>query len=97
MERVLPVVVSIVERVPARTIFTRFIPPCTADDAHGMWRAYYEKWKEVTRANLDPDLIDLMPALQKYVPPATTINKPVYSGLRLACSTTSYKERASTP
>jgi nicotinamidase-related amidase len=79
MERVLPIVISIVERVPARTIFTRFVPPSTADDAHGMWRAYYKKWKEVTRANLDPDLIDLMPALQKYVPPAKTINKPVYS------------------
>jgi nicotinamidase-related amidase len=80
-ERVLPIVVSIVESVPARTIFTRFIPPSSADDAHGMWRAYYKKWKEVTRANLDSNLIDLMPALQKYVPPAKTINKPVYSAL----------------
>jgi hypothetical protein len=26
-----------------------------------------------------PELIDLMPALQKYVPPAKIINKPVYS------------------
>jgi nicotinamidase-related amidase len=79
MERVLPTIVSIVERVPAKTIFTRFIPPSTADYAHGMWRAYYDKWKEVTRANLDRELIDLMPALQKYVPPAKIINKPVYS------------------
>jgi hypothetical protein len=43
MERVLPTIVSIVERVPSKTIFTRFIPPSTADYAHGMWRAYYER------------------------------------------------------
>jgi hypothetical protein len=39
MERVLPTIVSIVERVPSKTIFTRFIPPSTADYAHGRWRA----------------------------------------------------------
>jgi hypothetical protein len=33
MERVLPTIVSIVERVPSKTIFTRFIPPSTADYA----------------------------------------------------------------
>src|SRR3981189_1791216 len=75
MERVLPIVISIVERAPARTIFTRFVPPSTADDAHRMWRAYYKKWKEVTRANLDPDLIDLMPELQK-----TGVNTLIVTG-----------------
>jgi nicotinamidase-related amidase len=79
MERVLPVVVRIVERAPARSIFTRFIPPKAPDDAHGMWRAYFKKWEAVTRLSLDLPLLDLMPELQKYVPPATVMDKPVYS------------------
>jgi hypothetical protein len=54
MERVLPTVVNMVERAPARTIFTGFIPPSTSDEAHGMWRAYYQKWWMVTRSRLDP-------------------------------------------
>lgn len=79
MERVLPTVVKIVERNPSRTIFTRFIPPVAADEAHGMWRPYYLKWQNVTRRNLDPAMLELMPPLQRYVPPARTFAKPVYS------------------
>ena len=78
MERVLPTVVNIVERAPARTVFTRFIPPWTADEAHGTWRLYYEKWKIVTRSHLDPGLLDLMPALVRFVPPAKLFDKSVY-------------------
>lgn len=79
MERVLPTVVKIVERNPSRTIFTRFIPPVTADEAPGMWRPYYRKWENVTRRALDPAMLELMPSLQRYVPPARTFDKPVYS------------------
>jgi nicotinamidase-related amidase len=79
MERVLPTVARIVERAPARSVFTRFIPAATPGDAHGMWRAYYHKWQDVTRRSLDLSLLDLMPALQGYVPPARIFDKPVYS------------------
>ena len=41
MERVLPNVVAVVELDPARTIFTRFIPPRSPDDVGGAWRRYY--------------------------------------------------------
>jgi nicotinamidase-related amidase len=78
MERVLPTIVKIVERAPARTIFTRFIPPPTAEDAPGMWRIYYQKWRTVTRSRLNPTLLDLMPVLQRAVPPARIFDKPVY-------------------
>jgi nicotinamidase-related amidase len=63
---------------PARTIFTRFIPPPTAEDAPGMWRIYYQKWRTVTRSRLNPTLLDLMPVLQRAVPPARIFDKPVY-------------------
>jgi nicotinamidase-related amidase len=79
MERVLPAVATLVERAPARTVFTRFIPPQSADDALGMWRAYYRKWPNVTRQRVDATLLELVPALQKFEPPARVFDKGVYS------------------
>jgi len=79
MERVLPVVAEIAERAPERTIFTRFIPPFRPEDMPGMWRGYYERWREATREHLDPGLLELMPPLQRLVPPAIVLDKPVYS------------------
>jgi nicotinamidase-related amidase len=79
MERVLPSVARIVERFPERTVFTRFITPRRPEDMPGTWRQYYERWHQTTRDQLDPGMLDLMPPLGRYVPPATVIDKPVYS------------------
>lgn len=79
MERVLPTVARIAERFPERTIFTRFITPQRPEDMPGTWRAYYERWRETTRDRLDPHLLELMPPLARFAPPATVIDKPVYS------------------
>ena len=80
MERVLPVVVAIVERFPHRTVFTRFITPQRPDDMPGKWRRYFEKWRETTREHIDLRLLDLLPPLARFVPPATVIDKTRYSG-----------------
>ena len=79
MPRVLPVVEALAEHAPQRTIFTQFIPPERAEDMPGMWRAYYAKWREVTREKLDLTLIELMPTLKRFAPPATVLDKVVYS------------------
>jgi nicotinamidase-related amidase len=79
MTRVLPVVEALAERAPQRTIFTRFIPPPRAEEMPGMWQAYYAKWREVTREKVDPSLIELMPSLKRFVPPAAVLDKMVYS------------------
>ena len=80
MDRVLPVVAAIAERFPERTVFTRFITPMRPNDMPGMWRIYYQKWRETTRERLDPGLLELLPLLAKLVPPATVIDKTRYSG-----------------
>jgi nicotinamidase-related amidase len=67
------------ERFPERTVFTQFITPQRPEDMPGMWRPYYEKWRETTRERLDPRLLELMPPLTKLVPPATVIDKTRYS------------------
>jgi nicotinamidase-related amidase len=79
MARVLPLVVSVVELDPTRTVFTRFIPPKTADQAGGTWRRYYERWSSLTLEHLDPELVNLLPDLQKFVPPAQLEDKMILS------------------
>jgi nicotinamidase-related amidase len=80
MGKVLPVIAAIAERFPERTVFTRFITPQMPADMPGMWRCYYEHWRDATRARLDPPMLDLVPPLARLVPPATVIDKSRYSG-----------------
>ncbi len=79
MPRVLPAVAEIAAAHPAATIFTRFVPPRTAEDAHGTWKRYYDHWRDVTRARIPAAEIDLVPELARFAPPATVIDKAVYS------------------
>lgn len=79
LPRVLPAVVEIANRQAARTIFTRYAPPATPDDAHGAWRTYYERWPQMTRAALDPRLLELVEPLARLVPPARAVDKPANS------------------
>jgi nicotinamidase-related amidase len=84
MARVLPGVVELAGRHRERTVFTRFVPPRTPDEATGAWRDYYAEWREVTREHLDPRLLELVRPLAEMVPPARTVDRPVYSAF--ACS-----------
>lgn len=79
MERVLPIVASLVAPAPERTVFTRFIPPERPEDASGTWRSLYERWHIVTRQELEPGRLELMPALARFVPPAQVLDKGTYS------------------
>jgi nicotinamidase-related amidase len=79
MEKVLPVVVEIASRFPDRTAFTRFITPGKPDDMPGMWKRYYEKWRDTTRDRLDPRMLELLPPLARLTPPAVVIDKTRYS------------------
>jgi len=79
LKDVLPVLVTLVELQPAQTIFTRFIPAKSPADALGMWRAYYAKWRNVTLDSVDPELVDLFPELQQFVPPAACFDRVTYS------------------
>ena len=79
MNRVLPVVATVAERHAERTVFTRFIPPQRPEEMNGMWRRYYENWRDLTRERLDPKMIELVPALARLAPPATVLDKFHYS------------------
>lgn len=79
MKEVSPQIQEISQRYPQRTVFTRFVPPKRAEDMHGMWRSYYEKWDTMTLERLGPDMVDLVPSLKALVPPARIFDKMTYS------------------
>lgn len=79
MKRVAPRVARLVEAHPERTIFTRFIPAREPGEGEGTWKKYYERWASMTLENLPPDMVDLVPELKRFVPPAEVIDKRVYS------------------
>jgi nicotinamidase-related amidase len=79
MERVAPVVATLAERFAPQTIFTRFMTPQRPQDMPGTWQRYYCKWPETTRARIDRELLELLPPLQRLVPPAAIIDKTRYS------------------
>lgn len=79
MERVLPAIEVLTARHAARTIFTRFIPARDVDAASGAWKRYYRKWESLTLDHVDPSRIELVSSLARFVPPATVVDKRVYS------------------
>jgi nicotinamidase-related amidase len=44
-----------------------------------MWAHYYRRWADVTLDRINPDLVDLMPPLARFAPPAKVLDKSVYS------------------
>jgi nicotinamidase-related amidase len=79
LQRVLPIVEEIAGRFPERTVFTRFITPNRPEDMPGTWQKYYSTWRATTREQIDPTLLNLMPRLARFVPPAVIIDKMRYS------------------
>ena len=79
LHRVLPNIRRIVEAQPARTIFTRFVPAARVGQGKGAWRRYYQHWSSMTIDALGAPMIDLVPELAPYAPPADIVDKPAYS------------------
>jgi len=79
MAHVLPNARRIVEAHPAETVFTRFVPAERPGEGFGTWKRYYERWASMTLERLGREMIDLVPDLARFVPPADVIDKRVYS------------------
>ena len=79
MPRVLPQIAAICEAGAERTIFTRFVPARRPGKGRGVWRRYYERWASMTIERAGADMVELVPELARFVPPAEVVDKPVYS------------------
>src|SRR5512138_2294467 len=77
--KVLPQITAMVAFQPARTIFTRFIPVERPGQGRGRWKQYYERWASMTVEKLGEAMLGLVPALSRFIPPASVIDKHVYS------------------
>ncbi len=79
MDRISDQVETVVQEHPEKCIFTCFVPPQSVEEAPGAWRAYYKKWPMMTGELLAPALIEIIPSLSRYIPPARVFRKSVYS------------------
>jgi nicotinamidase-related amidase len=79
MPRVLPQIAALCELGPDRCVFTRFIPARRPGEGQGTWRRYYRRWASMTLETIGLEMVDLVPELARFVPPAEVIDKPVYS------------------
>ena len=79
MDRVLPAVSELAGRFADRTIFTRFVPAQSPDTAPGAWQRVYARWPGMTLDRLRPEMVELVPELARYVPPAAVLDKQTYS------------------
>jgi nicotinamidase-related amidase len=78
-KEIAPRVIRIVAHWPERTVFTRFMPPSSLEEALGQWQTFYRRWPQIVAESGNAALFDLLPDLKAHVPPARVIDKPVYS------------------
>jgi nicotinamidase-related amidase len=74
-----PRIESLVERKAQQTVFTRFLPAQKPGQGVGTWKRYYERWTLMTIESIGDEMVDLLPALAVYCPPAAVIDKHIYS------------------
>ena len=79
MERVLPRVTKLVDGHASQTIFTRFIPAAHPGMGRGAWARYWTRWADMTLERLPSGMIELMPQLAGFTPPASVVDKTVNS------------------
>jgi nicotinamidase-related amidase len=72
-------IVGIAGRHPDKTIFTRSVPPVSPEQVPGIWQDYYRKWSNMTLERLVRELVDVVPELRRYIPPAKVSDKMSYS------------------
>jgi nicotinamidase-related amidase len=77
--KILPRIVELTSGHADRTVFTRFIPAAEPGGGPGTWARYYRRWADVTLSRIDINLVELMPELTRFTPPAKLLDKRVYS------------------
>lgn len=79
MASISPQVIEVCSHHAEKTVFTRFITPPSPREAFGRWRPYYEKWAVMTQEIMSPAMLDVVPELGRYYPPAMIFDKRTYS------------------
>ncbi len=77
--KALPGVVAVCSRYAARTVFTRFLCPQNLDETSGQWTHFYADATEMLGGNMNPQLMDLLPEVKRFCPPACIVDRKVFS------------------
>ena len=80
MDRILPPILALARAHPGETLFTRFVTPRRPEDAVGRWRDYYRRWEEMTLSRMDPQMLDLVPALVGLARVGSILDKHSHGG-----------------
>jgi nicotinamidase-related amidase len=79
--RALPGILKISDRYTSQTVFTRFICPRELSETTGQWTRFYADAEGMLSNNLHPSMMELLPELKKFIPPARTVDRKVFSAL----------------
>jgi nicotinamidase-related amidase len=77
----LPGILKISGRYASQTVFTRFICPRDLSETKGQWTRFYADAEGMLCNNLHPSMMDLLPELMKFIPPARIVDRKVFSAL----------------
>jgi nicotinamidase-related amidase len=80
LDRLIEPLLALLEAHPDAAVFTRFMTPRTPAEAQGVWRRYYERWRNVTLDVMNPAMLDLTPAPAACVPSGEVIEERSYGG-----------------
>lgn len=78
LRRILPQVLRLAAVHPSRTVYTRFVPPHSPEEAAPSWQRYYRFWRSATLDRTGLKAVDLVPELAA-LPTAGIIDKGGYS------------------
>jgi nicotinamidase-related amidase len=77
----LPAIMGICDRYSSSTAFSRFICPKDLSETSGQWKRFYADAEGMLCGNMDPSMMDLLPELKRFCPPAKIIDRKVYSAM----------------
>jgi nicotinamidase-related amidase len=77
----LPAILEISGRYTSQTVFTRFICPRDLGETCGQWTRFYADAEGMLANKLHPSMMDLLPDLAKFIPPAKIVDRKVFSAL----------------
>jgi nicotinamidase-related amidase len=76
---ILPTVEQLADYLPGGTIFTKFITAKNPEGQVGRWHEYYQRWSSMTLSEIEPALLNLVPALEHYAEDSVVIDKYVFN------------------
>ena len=77
--KALPAVEALCSQYTSKTVFTRFLCPKNLDETSGQWTRFYADAAGMLCDNMNPQMMDLLPEVKRFCPPAAIVDRKVFS------------------